>query len=230
LIAVSAAGALPYAAGFPCVDMLGLNDYYLPRHKPSEFGAGFIGHELGDGAYIISRKPDIVIFCYPYGGVEAVWKSEKDLVKMGEFNENYKIVNFRTYNKGIKTGTLAWVNIHGKTGMIQAVDKTIIPGYFFGHETLVGDNDEFYTVVFPGREESIDWLKLEPGRYTAEISQADGIKMIIGVKVGNFAAKAESPGRPLHFTIFKDSGKVKIWLQAPDKQAVFFNVVLTKKQ
>jgi len=34
LLAVTAAGCLPYWSGLPSVDMYGLNDYYIPRHPP----------------------------------------------------------------------------------------------------------------------------------------------------------------------------------------------------
>ena len=44
LFAVTAAGSLPYWSELPALDMLGLNDYYLPRHPPQNFGQGWIGH------------------------------------------------------------------------------------------------------------------------------------------------------------------------------------------
>src|SRR5678810_595541 len=60
LIAVDSAGALPYWTGFRAVDMLGLNDLYLTHHLPERFGHGAMGHEIGDGAYVMSRRPDLV--------------------------------------------------------------------------------------------------------------------------------------------------------------------------
>jgi hypothetical protein len=65
LMAVDPAGCLPYWSELPTVDMLGLNDYYLPRHPPPGVGQGAIGHELGDGQYVLNRKPDLVIFLLP---------------------------------------------------------------------------------------------------------------------------------------------------------------------
>lgn len=62
LLGVTAAGALPYWTEFPAVDLLGLNDHYLPRHKPDAAGTGFLGHELGDAAYLLRRAPDLVVF------------------------------------------------------------------------------------------------------------------------------------------------------------------------
>jgi hypothetical protein len=62
VVAVSASGCIPYWSELPSIDMLGLNDHYLPRHPPENFGQGWIGHELRDDNYIFSRQPDLVIF------------------------------------------------------------------------------------------------------------------------------------------------------------------------
>ena len=42
--------------------MLGLTDAHLAREKDETYGSGFIGHELGDGRYVLGREPDLVIF------------------------------------------------------------------------------------------------------------------------------------------------------------------------
>jgi hypothetical protein len=67
LIAVFAAGAIPYYSELPSLDVFGLNDVYLTMHRREEsnFGKGIIGHELFDGRYIDSKKPDILVFDIP---------------------------------------------------------------------------------------------------------------------------------------------------------------------
>lgn len=62
VIAVTAAGCLPYWTGFESIDLLGLNDLELPNRRPDDFGTGFLGHELGDLGYLLERAPDIVVF------------------------------------------------------------------------------------------------------------------------------------------------------------------------
>jgi hypothetical protein len=62
VIAVTAAGCLPYWTGFPSIDLLGLNDLELPNRPPEDFGSGYLGHELGNLDYLLERKPDIVVF------------------------------------------------------------------------------------------------------------------------------------------------------------------------
>ncbi|MGE0747403.1 MAG: hypothetical protein AB7K86_19240 [Rhodospirillales bacterium] len=62
VIAVTAAGCLPYWTEFESIDLLGLNDLELPNRRPDDFGAGSLGHELGDLDYLLERAPDIVVF------------------------------------------------------------------------------------------------------------------------------------------------------------------------
>jgi MFS family permease len=67
LVAVTLAGVIPFFSQLPSVDMYGLNDAYITKHRDEDtgygkFGEGFIGHELFNSKYVLSRKPDIIIF------------------------------------------------------------------------------------------------------------------------------------------------------------------------
>jgi len=66
-IAVFAAGVIPYYSELPALDVFGLTDPYLATHRNTitRFGKGVIGHELFDGQYIASQKPDILVFDIP---------------------------------------------------------------------------------------------------------------------------------------------------------------------
>jgi hypothetical protein len=67
LVAVYAAGAVPYYSELPSFDVLGLNNKELThrRYEIAQFGKGAIGHDLFDAAYIESKKPDILVFDIP---------------------------------------------------------------------------------------------------------------------------------------------------------------------
>jgi hypothetical protein len=67
LIAVHAAGILPYYAELPTLDMWGLNDAHIARADVENLGEGIAGHERHDYAYVLSREPHIIL-------------TEKDLV------------------------------------------------------------------------------------------------------------------------------------------------------
>lgn len=66
VIAVNAAGAVPYLTGFKTIDMLGLNDKHIARAKTSfraiTSGSGpTSGHFKYDGEYVCTLQPDVVI-------------------------------------------------------------------------------------------------------------------------------------------------------------------------
>ncbi len=58
-IALNAAGIVPYESGLPAIDMLGLNDVHIAHHHVTTRGAP--GHEKHDAAYVLSKRPDIII-------------------------------------------------------------------------------------------------------------------------------------------------------------------------
>jgi hypothetical protein len=63
-VATNAAGCLPYSSRLPTIDMLGLTDAHIARARPDR--RQWLGHERGDGAYVLSRRPDVIIL----GGAE----------------------------------------------------------------------------------------------------------------------------------------------------------------
>lgn len=144
LIAVTAAGCLPYWSKLPSLDVLGLNDHYLPRHPPKHFGRGYIGHELGDGRYVLGRQPDLVFFGGPRGGSRPVFFADQDLYAQPEFRLLYSLCRF----EGVEPyNTLSgiWVRRKGRVGIRHEGRDVVVPGYLFNgnRETLArldGDN------------------------------------------------------------------------------------------
>lgn len=60
LVAVDAAGIIPYHTGLPTVDMLGLNDTHIAHLSVSTLGSGLAGHEKFDPDYVLARQPTYV--------------------------------------------------------------------------------------------------------------------------------------------------------------------------
>ena len=89
LVATNAAGALAYYSELPIVDMLGLNDVHIAHRKIANLGAGTAGHEKGDGAYVLSRNPDLIQFYSSAGSFEPEFLSDKELWAMPEFHQRY---------------------------------------------------------------------------------------------------------------------------------------------
>lgn len=129
LIAVTASGCIPYASELPSIDMLGLNDYYTPRHPPANFGTGSLAHELGDANYILKRNPDIIIF--NTGGV-LNFNIGEQLKKNAIFNDHFVKILARERDARY----ILFFNKYGKnTGVKLVGNEMKIPGYLFKNET-----------------------------------------------------------------------------------------------
>ncbi len=130
LLAVDAAGALPYFSELPALDLLGLNDRHIATHPPPNFGRGGIGHELGDGAYVLGRRPDIFAFNGSTGGSVPIFLSGKQLFHTTEFQREYQYVRAR----GQRARTVGELYIRregGKIGVTRTSERIHVPGYFF---------------------------------------------------------------------------------------------------
>jgi hypothetical protein len=64
LLAVNAAGIVPYVSGLRTLDMLGLNDVHIAHHRQA-LGLGAIGHEKHDAKYVLSRQPGAILLGLP---------------------------------------------------------------------------------------------------------------------------------------------------------------------
>lgn len=133
LLAVTAAGCLPYWSQLPALDMLGLNDYYLPRHRPADFGKGWVGHELGDGRYVLSRTPDMIVFSV---GSEPAYRSGQELDAMTVFHDRYAPVTVRTYPKRYDA-IIYFDKYSHKIGIKRSESTIVVPGFLFVGEGTV---------------------------------------------------------------------------------------------
>ena len=129
LIAVGASGALPYWTAFPAIDMLGLNDYHIPRHKREKVGSGYIGHELGDAEYVMSNNPDIVQF--HLGSKEPIHYADTLLMNNAEFQRNNVPISVIA-NGEYNYQSVLWFNKYSKKVGVDTTKKVInIPAYLF---------------------------------------------------------------------------------------------------
>lgn len=90
VIAVNAAGEVPYYSGLRVIDMLGINDEYI-AHGPARMGSGAIGHEKTDAEYILARKPDYIQFGAGRGRGLPLFVSDAALFRTHEFRRWYAL-------------------------------------------------------------------------------------------------------------------------------------------
>ncbi len=132
LVAVTASGCIPYWSELPAVDMLGLNDHYLPRHPPVDFGTGKLGHELGDARYVMSREPDIV--CFHAGTLTASYPFVQEMLQMNEFRQLYTpVAVLGSPPRSVRA--VLWFRKYSSRIGIQVDDARItVPGFLLNAE------------------------------------------------------------------------------------------------
>jgi hypothetical protein len=91
LVATNCAGSLPYFSELPVIDMLGLTDAHIARSRPDR--SQWIGHEKGDGTYVLGRRPDLLIFGGPEGS-ETPWSfpGDRQIASAAAFRAGYELV------------------------------------------------------------------------------------------------------------------------------------------
>lgn len=130
LLAVDSAGCLPYFSRLPSLDMLGINDRYLASHPPADFGHGRVGHELGNGEYVMSRAPDLVLPCLAQGASHGCYRSGRELLARADFRQRYRLVNFEGREPYVFRSQI-FVRIDGRIGIRSDARGVSIPGHFF---------------------------------------------------------------------------------------------------
>lgn len=187
LLAVEAAGSLPYWAGTPSLDMLGLNDRQLAHARPADIGQGVLGHELGDGAYVLSREPDLVVFCNAKGRRDPCYRGARELYESAEFRRRYKLVHFRTRSPQ-RIKARIWLRMDSdKVGVGRAADHTWLPAHLFARDDALAflDADSRLTVDLDAKRKLVfGSLELAPGRYRARVDADAEVQLEVAIARG----------------------------------------------
>ncbi len=95
LIAVDPAGIIPFYSQLPTIDMLGLNDPTIAHHGQRDYSLTY-AHQVGDGAYVLARKPDIILFG-PSGLDQAPgdYISDREIWASPAFHQDYELVSWQ---------------------------------------------------------------------------------------------------------------------------------------
>lgn len=128
LLAVTAAGALPYFSRLRCLDMLGLNDRHIARQAGTP--GGYIGHDHADGAYVLDRAPDLMIWGTPTGGLPR-HEAGRQVKADPRFARAYRRVRLRGFEPTPIT-TTAYARLDGPLGVRRATDRIEVPAWLLG--------------------------------------------------------------------------------------------------
>ena len=198
LLAVDPAGCVPFWSELPAIDMLGLNDAQIARGRPLTFGRGWLGHEVGDGAYVLAREPDLVLFTLPEGGAKPRFRTAHELARLQEFRRRYTLVAFEAPrprdDAAAPLVSRIWVRRDSPTiGIRRVGDALVVPGFLFNararSRAVLDDDGALGVRVERGAPAELHGLRLPPGRHV-------------------FAAQAS--GGPAAFTLLRPDGEAPL--------------------
>ena len=90
LVALNPAGIVPYFSRQPTLDMLGLNDRAIGRGNKRDHSLRF-GHQAGDGDYVLSRRP-VVVLLSGFRAGPGSYISDRELWQTEAFHRDYQAV------------------------------------------------------------------------------------------------------------------------------------------
>ncbi len=200
LLAVDAAGALPFWSELPALDMLGLTDRYLTANPPPWFGTHGIGHELGDGDYVLRRNPDIIVFNSALGDTQPFWPSARQMYAKPRFHEEYKLTKVRSRSRIPSVLNMFVKRENSAVGIKRSADEIRIPGYLFSGIAVdaarPGRNNALFTPLTGKSAPFITGVHLEAGTWlmtTDHPIPSSGYRMSCE---GGTVNKAKSPYFP----------------------------------
>jgi hypothetical protein len=92
VLATNTAGSIPFHSGLRIIDMMGLNDEVIAGRR--DLPRDWKGIEKGDGAYVLSRRPDYVQLGSYLGSPAPLFLSDIELFASEEFHRRYELVSF----------------------------------------------------------------------------------------------------------------------------------------
>lgn len=182
LLAVDPAGCVPYFSHLPaCIDMLGINDHYLAHHRPKNFGEGDLGHELGNGRYVLSRKPDLVLFNGPAGSLRPGRPSGLEMIhdSTAHFQSIFRPVTFEC-DRPVHVNSIVWVRAEGgSVGIRRSSDRIRIPGFLFSanrwSRASLDSEGRLGVEITPQTPAGYTKLAIPPGTWAVRTEGSGGI-------------------------------------------------------
>lgn len=149
LLAVDAAGAVPYYSRLPALDMLGLCDRTIATTPTPAWLSTMQpdvprppGHLRGNGRYVMDRAPDLVLFATPPGLPLPVFASGCEIEDDARFLDGYRGVLVDLGDVAILPDheeslvVPLWVRRDGACGVRTAADHLTIPAWLFAGHAL----------------------------------------------------------------------------------------------
>jgi arabinofuranosyltransferase len=167
-LAIDIAGAIPFYLDWPALDMLGLMDRWIATHHPAETNWNLTGHTLGDGAYVLSRQPDIVLFGVHFGTFGGVFAGGQQMHADPRFYEQYRFVELAREDPP-SARVRTWLRLESdRVGIVRQEDRVEIPAWFFRKEedSILLLAEELALPMDPGERAVATGIRLDAGRWS----------------------------------------------------------------
>jgi arabinofuranosyltransferase len=209
LVAVDAAGAIPFFSGLRSIDMLGLNDAHIARHHDPSFGQGVQGHELGDGAYVLSREPDIIVAGVT-GSSRLAFRGGREMDANPLFHQLYRGVRVRGEDP-VSTKFNIFCRLDGRVGVQRSDASVTIPGHLFasskGTAAQLDPAHTFGTSFLKGVEGAVQGVGLPAGTWRFTTVGVDPLQLSVSRQSDGVLAKRRADGLELSLA---DGGRVDL--------------------
>ena len=147
LLAIDAAGCLPYFSRLPAIYM------------------------LGNGEYVMSRAPDLVLPCLPQGADHGCYRSGRELLARADFRRHYRLLNFKG-SEPYRFRSRIFVCADGRLGIRSSASGMTIPGliFAFGRASATLDaQGRIGTTLKPGQAVGLQANALRGQRWQARV-------------------------------------------------------------
>jgi len=145
LLAVDAAGAVPFFSGLPALDMLGLCDRTIATTPFADWLDTTVpgtpkppGHLRGNGDYVMLRAPDLLLFNNPPGLPAPVFVSACEFEEDPRFVDGYRLVMLDLGEQQVLPALREplrvplWVRVDGRAGVRREPGRVVVPAWLFG--------------------------------------------------------------------------------------------------
>ncbi len=219
LVAVDAAGVIPYYSGLRALDMLGLNDAHIARQHGDSFGRGVQGHELGDGEYVLSREPDIIVAGVT-GSSRLAFRGGREMAADPRFHAWYRRVRMF----GDDPVPLRF-NIHcrleGRVGLERTDGRVTIPGFLFasakGTQARLDEEGNLAAWFVAPVQTTLPGVELEAGRWRLRVKGSGALHLALRRQADGGAATPTTDGVEL---VMREPGLVDIAITGAEAASI----------
>ena len=145
LLAVDAAGALPWSCRLPVLDMFGLCDRAIAhepqrRSAPDPFSRA---HWRGSIEHVLGRRPDLMLFCRTPHEIVPPDARGRAIVDDPDFVRDYRCSWLNIDNHRERQSVAApfqvpvWVRLAGRGAIERAGDRITVPAWLCGSLTMI---------------------------------------------------------------------------------------------